>query len=280
MRHLKHTVAALVLIFVATLSLASSKPKTIKVLAIGNSFSVDAVEQNLWNLADADGVTMIIGNMYIGGCSLERHVKNLRADLPDYSYRKVVDGVKTTTDSFTLEKALADEDWDFISVQQCSPLSGKYDSYAKDLPELVAYVRAKAPEAKLMLHVTWAYAANSTHKAFPDYGNDQMRMYDEIISANKKAAKLVGIKIIIPCGTAIQNARTSVIGDRLNRDGYHLDKLVGRYTAACTWYEAIFGKSVIGNAFVPEGLSPEWADAAQKSAHKAIRHPDKITVRK
>ena len=52
MRHLKHTVAALVLIFVATLSLASSKPKTIKVLAIGNSFSVDAVEQNLWNLAD------------------------------------------------------------------------------------------------------------------------------------------------------------------------------------------------------------------------------------
>ena len=47
---------------------------TLKVLAIGNSFSEDAVEEHLSSLAQAEGLTVVIGNMYIGGCSLERHV--------------------------------------------------------------------------------------------------------------------------------------------------------------------------------------------------------------
>ena len=36
--------------------------KLVKVLAIGNSFSQDAVEQYLWELAREAGVKMIIGN--------------------------------------------------------------------------------------------------------------------------------------------------------------------------------------------------------------------------
>ncbi len=59
-------------------------------------------------------------------------------------------------------------------------------------------------------------------------------MYQAIADAVKKAAKVNKIKIVIPSGTAIQNARTSFIGDHLNRDGYHLDVKIGRYTAACT----------------------------------------------
>lgn len=49
--------------------------KTVRILAIGNSFSQDAVEQYLHELAEAEGISTIIGNMFIGGCSLERHVK-------------------------------------------------------------------------------------------------------------------------------------------------------------------------------------------------------------
>ena len=91
---------------------------TIKVLAIGNSFSQDAVEQYLHELGEAEGITMIIGNMFIGGCSLERHVQNIRNNAPAYAYRKVEkDGEKTETRSMTIEKALADEKWDYISVQ-------------------------------------------------------------------------------------------------------------------------------------------------------------------
>ena len=55
-------------------------------------------------------------------------------------------------------------------------------------------------------------------------------------------------------GTAIQNARTSFVGDHMNRDGYHLDLKIGRYTAACTWFEKIFERNVVGNPYYPEAL--------------------------
>ena len=37
----------------------------VKILVIGNSFSEDAVEQNLHELAAAEGIETVIGNMYI-----------------------------------------------------------------------------------------------------------------------------------------------------------------------------------------------------------------------
>lgn len=45
--------------------------RVIKVLAIGNSFSEDAVEQYLYELAAAQGDSLVIGNAYIGGCSID-----------------------------------------------------------------------------------------------------------------------------------------------------------------------------------------------------------------
>ena len=65
-----------------------AQQKTVRILAIGNSFSQDAVEQYLHELAEAEGISTIIGNMFIGGCSLERHVKNARDNAPAYAYRK------------------------------------------------------------------------------------------------------------------------------------------------------------------------------------------------
>ena len=102
-------------------------------------------------------------------------------------------------------------------------------------------------------------------------------MYQAIADAVKKAAKVNKIKIVIPSGTAIQNARTSFIGDHLNRDGYHLDVKIGRYTAACTWFERIFKHNVVGNPYAPEGLDEARKAVAQKAAHASVKHPYKVT---
>ena len=251
---------------------------TVRILAIGNSFSQDAIEQNLYELAKADGIPVIIGNAYIGGCSLERHVNNSRSGEGIYAYRKIgVDGVKNETEKVSLPDIIADEQWDYVSLQQSSPLSGLYDTYEKSLPELYGYVKARVSEkAKLILHLTWAYSCDSDHKGFANYDRDQMKMYNAIVEANRKAAKLVGIKIMVPSGTAIQNARTSIIGDNMTRDGYHLDLKWGRYTAACAWFEKLFG-NVTGNPYAPDGVSPEYRAAAQKAAREAVRHPFKVT---
>ena len=256
-----------------------AQQKTVRILAIGNSFSQDAVEQYLHELADAEGISTIIGNMFIGGCSLERHVKNARDNAPAYAYRKIgTDGKKREKGKMSLEAVLADEDWDYVSLQQASPFSGMYETYEASLPELIEYVKARLPKkTKLMLHQTWAYASTSKHSGFKNYNCNQLTMYQAITDAVKKAAKVNKIKIVIPSGTAIQNARTSFIGDHLNRDGHHLDVKIGRYTAACTWFECIFKHNVVGNPYGPEGLDEARKAVAQKAAHAAVKRPYKIT---
>lgn len=253
--------------------------RTLKILAIGNSFSRDAIEQNLHELAAAEGDTAIIGNLYIGGCSLERHLNNVRGDRHDYVYRKIgADGKMTEKTNVSVGEGLADDDWDYISVQQASPLSGKFDTYAASLPGLLDYVRANAPgKSRIILHQTWAYQQGAPHSGFKNYGNDQMAMYRAIVDANNRAAELGGIAVIVPSGTAVQNARTSFIGDNMNCDGYHLDLGVGRFTAACAWFEKLFGKDVTKNTYLPEGMNPDLARAAREAAHAAVANPSEVT---
>ena len=269
---------SIIVFVVISVFVASAQNDTIKVLAIGNSFSEDAVEEHLSGLLRAEGLTVIIGNMYIGGCSIERHVKNLRGDIADYRYRKIdPQGTMQEIKGYTLEKALADEDWDYVSVQQSSPLSGQPESYVL-LPELVGFVSARIPEdAVMMFHQTWAYSEDSSHKAYVNYDRDQMKMYNAIVETVAAEVPKAGIGLVIPSGTAIQNARTSHLGTDLTRDGYHLSRPHGRYIASCTWLEAVFGINPVGNAYCPEGMTPKECRTAQKAAHKAVRKPTKIS---
>ena len=252
----------------------------IRVLAIGNSFSEDAIESHLHDIAKAADVKVIIGNLYIPGCTLERHWNNAQSGEGAYAYRKIgLDGIKIEIKNTTLLDGIEDEEWDYISLQQVSGLSGMIDSYSAHLPLLYTYVDSKKRKesGEIILHQTWAYATTSTHPDFSKYNNNQMKMYTEIVNAAWRAAEMVGISTIVPVGTAIQNGRTSFIGDNFCRDGYHLDAGIGKYTAACTWFEKLTGKSVIGNNYKPDELAIEEIKVAQLAAHNAIANPKGIT---
>lgn len=272
----------LIYLFLIVLSsMLNVQAQTIRILAIGNSFSEDAVEQYLYELGDTEGINFIIGNMYIGGCTLEKHWNNADNNIASYSYRKVVNGVKTSQANTTLEYAIKDEPWDYISFQQASPNSGQYATYLPYLTELLAYVKGKTtnPKVAYILHQTWAYAQTSTHTGFANYGNSQQTMYDAIIDATHRIKENVqDISIIIPSGSAIQNGRTSGVGDNFCRDGYHLDYKIGRYTAACTWFEKITGISAIGNVATPTGLDDFRIRVAQTAAHFAVLNPEEVTL--
>lgn len=255
-------------------------PREIRLLTIGNSFSEDAVEHYLHGLVAAEGDTIVIGNMYIGGCSLETHHNNAQNDAPAYSYRKIVDGVKSVTANYRLSDALADEEWDYISLQQVSSLSGIYDSYHPYIASLMDYAKrvARNDDVVFILHATWAYAGDSNHPGFANYDNDQQTMYRAIIETTKRVAEQSGFRMIIPAGTAIQNGRTGPLGDTYCSDGYHLQHTYGRYTASCAWYEMLFNKSVVGNSYRPESVTSCQALIAQLSAHYAVRKPYEVSA--
>ena len=281
MRAFRHVALLLLVALGFSLGTCRAAERPARILAIGNSFSQDAVEQYLYELCAAEGIEVVIGNAYIGGCTLERHVNNAREDAPAYQYRKIVDGEKVNTKEVSLLTVIRDEAWDFISLQQASGFSGQYETYERSLPELAAYVRqyASNPDMKLMMHQTWAYESTSTHKAFANYDRDQMTMYKAIVKAVFRAApKLAHTDLVIPSGTAIQNGRTSFVGDHFTRDGYHLNLDYGRYTAACAWFEAIFGRDVTQNAYRPERISEYYARMARRAAHEAVKHPKAVTT--
>ena len=258
---------------------AKEKEDVVRILSIGNSFSVDAIENHFHELASAAGRKVIVGNMYIGGCSLEKHLRNAKENISAYTYyKRGLDGKNRRTKQVSLETVLADEQWDYVSFQQQSGLSGIYRSWEESLPALVEYVKARVPEdAVMMLHQTWAYDQISQNKGFVRYDNDQMKMYHAIVDAVTRISDKSGIKMVIPCGTAVQNARTTSLADLVCRDGYHLNKVYGRYIAACTWLYKVLGVNPVGNSYAPEGMSQQQKALAQKSAYAAVKRPCRVT---
>ena len=257
---------------------AWKKDKVLRILTIGNSFSDDTM-QYVYQIASSAGVEKIeLGNLYIGGCTLATHVSNAKEDKGAYEYRQNSRGVWSTTANYKMSKALASKEWDFISMQQASGSSGLEVTY-KDLDYLIKYVRERAnPDAVLVWNMTWAYQQDSTHSEFPRYGSDQKKMYESILSAvSKKVDTKSEIKIISPTGTAIQNARTSYIGDNLTRDGYHLTYGLGRYTAGLTFFHALTGLPIDNVGYAPDGIEEEEKKIAIESAVNAVKNPRQIT---
>ncbi len=111
------------------------------ILAIGNSFSQDATRYLHDMLADV-GIPSRVVNLYIGGCSLQRHYANMQSDAQDYSYE--LNGAATGR-FVGLHAALTERNWDVITFQQASHDSGIAESYYPYLPELLAYARSLCP---------------------------------------------------------------------------------------------------------------------------------------
>ena len=251
--------------------------ETLKILSIGNSFSDDTM-QYVYQIARSAGVEKIkLGNLYIGGCSLDLHASNARNDKSAYDYRTNYDGAWHNTPNHKMSDALLSENWDYVILQQQSGSSGKAETYSQ-LEYMIEYVRALAPEAEILFNMTWAYQQDSTHADFPKYENDQTTMYNAIVSAvQSKVYTNTDIVDVIPNGTAIQNARSSYVGDRLTRDGFHLSLDLGRYIAGLTLFYKITGISIENIEFMPEGVDPDLQKVAIESVMNAVAIPFEVT---
>ena len=268
-------------------------PDTLRILAVGNSFSDDGTEY-LPPLLEGAGIhNVIVGRLYIGGCSLERHCREYKELTPDYVYYKSTENRWiTVSKNATILDGLKDEPWDIITIQEVSNNSGTYETHQEWAPKLISIIRKEAlnPRASIVWHMTWAYASNSDHVAFKFYNNDQMTMYNAIRDCVSRASADFNIPVVIPSGLAIQNARGTRLNNeslvpadnkvyQLTRDGFHLTRQHGRYIAACTWFEALIkptlGKSVKGNPYLMVdtefAIDKKDAKLCQKIAIEAVK---------
>ena len=252
-----------------------AKANGIKILAIGNSFSMDSMEYLHQMIKDFTDEKVVLGNLYIAGCSLEKHWQNAESNSAGYSYYKNTDGVWVQNPNVSILEAVLQEDWDIITLQQNSGKSGVASEYEPFLSNLIDYVLQNAtnPGVKLAWHMTWAYQSDSTHHDFVRYNNDQMVMFHEIKDTLRSAVlRLNKFAFMIPAGVAIQNARKT-FGDTLTRDGYHLSIPLGRYIAGLSWLAVLTNYDYTQIQYIPEGISREQLPQIIEAVKMSVEMP-------
>ena len=235
------------------------KPAKLDVLFIGNSFSIDTSSELPSILASLGINNVNVYVLYKGACSLKEHFQFYKTDNPVYDlYLYNSRGETLLEKKTTIKKVMSRYDYDIVVFQQYSLLSGNYSSYEPYLGRLIQAYKLNAinPRTTFAFNETWAYG--SKHKNIKEYQNP-LNMWKQICLSTRKMKEESGIDIIIPCGTAVQNARAVPMlktEKELTRDNQHLDLYMGRYLAACTFFESIIApclgrsiredKSVIG----------------------------------
>lgn len=249
----------------------------LKVLMVGNSFSV-CVRTYLPRIAKAQGVELELSHATIGGCSLNRHVKEMDTSEanPDHKpYR--TNGPKGDIND-NLRNILTRDKWDIITIQQWSQESWRPDTFEPAAERLFAFFRELAPQAEIVVQQTWAYRADSgLIRPGSGWGIDQDEMYKRLTKCYHDLARRYGLRVI-PTGQAIQFERErstvkftpydpevlktlnwpdlpsqagDVVGSmwwrknkekgrmEITADTIHLNKR-GEYLQACTWFGFLF----------------------------------------
>lgn len=244
----------------------------VKILAIGNSFSEDAT-YFLHSILDAAGVENKVINLYIGGCSLERHWNNIEKNVHEYQYQ--LNGSKTDR-YVSISEMLKEEQWDIIVTHQASHDSGWLDTYEPFLGRILDYLIEQSPSSKIFFNKTWAYEPDSNHGCFIRYNRNQAEMFERLSAAYQTMADKYELPLI-PSGDLIQKLRATEYfpggeGRSICRDGFHMNFLYGRYAIACLWAKKMVGISAKENTFVPhiEFMQYEEADAEILNVIKEI----------
>ena len=232
-----------------------------QVLSIGNSFSCDA-HRYLRRIAEAGGAQLTVVNLYIGGCSLERHYRNMLSGSREYGLE--INGFSTGF-KVSLQEALLNRRWDVVTLQQASHFSPYYESYQPYINKLAEYIRTCLPKAKVLIHQTWAYEQGSARLCKELGYTDQKQMYDQIVQAYDRAAEDICADGIIPSGTLFQKLLAGG-AETVHRDTFHASLGLGRYALGLLWYAVLTGRDVCGNPFADfdEPVSPEHIALAQR----------------
>ncbi len=308
--HLKINSRLIAILFALTFTRAEAK--TIKLLAIGNSFSANALRY-FKPIVEASGNQVVIGHAYIGGCDFQRHVTLADAfekDPTDPKGRPYANGKKS------LQDLLKEDTWEYVTIQQVSHKAPKPETFQPYADQLIAYIRKYAPQAEIVVHETWAYRDDHPtggQKGFVSTDD----MYRKVRKSYDSFTQSHGFRLI-PSGDAMEAARhdpdwgkyqpdpefdpkTAIYPNIpknekrslhhsfhwskdtktgkyvLHADRFHANPR-GEYLLGCVWFEFFYGQSVLGNTFKQKDMTDEEMTIMQRIAHRVVTEKQRPTL--
>ena len=264
-------ILALLLICCAFAALSA---KELKVLMIGNSFSA-SVHAYLPKMVEAGKTHKLkLANAFIGGCTIERHCRNIDAEKtkPNFKpYTFVVTGEQTRKEKLSV--MIKSDKWDIITIQQGSRHSPYKDKTQELSKKLIAFVKSLAPQAEIIVHQTWAYRADHPWFTGEKPIMTRQKMHEMLTENYNELAKSNNFRMI-PVGNAVQLFREKLPvkevkytkedlaklkypkmmdlsgGDVVGRTAWNKEKVLrhdrihlndrGKYLQACVWYMLLF----------------------------------------
>jgi len=219
--------------------------KKISILMIGNSFSVDAARYT-HDISLGSDVEIEVCVLYVGGCSLEQHINFIKNNEAPYEW--FING-ESTGKYISLKEALGYKEYDYITLQQVSVLSGRKDTFYPYIEDLIKYVKQYQKAPHFVLHETWPYENGFDNENFSFYKYDRENMYTCIKNTYDDLAKELNIDITIRSGDVVE-AAINHFGEHFHKDGFHLNQ-EGRYLAALTFVHT-FSKKPLNKVYVPD----------------------------
>lgn len=306
-KYIFNSVLAFVLLFVLNSGIAqtlhnqsvNSNADTLHLFLIGNSFSQNAARY-LPQLAKEGGHHLVIGRAEIGGCTLRKHW-----ELAELAELNPNDPKGKPYNGKSLRNLLSEGVWEVVTLQQYSLHSGDVETYQPYARRLYDFIKMLQPNARVVLHQTWAYRSDSkdfSQIAEKRFAGSEQEMWQKSGAAYHTVAKELGIEVI-PVGDAfwkvssgpkayrkdmkfdyvnpvfpsLPNQANSLHrgyswdgNKKLNFDSHHAND-AGCYLGSLVWYAFLFNESPLKIAFVPETVPEDFAKYLKKIAKSVVK---------
>lgn len=211
-----------------------------KILAIGNSFSLDATRY-LREIAKSKGEDFKVINLYIGACPLRKHYLNILQNKDAYEIQ--LDGICTGFYT-SIQKALASDRWDVVTLQQGSKNSFDYKNYAPYLDLVYQTVKKYSPTSKVYVHQTWSYENGSSVMSELTSYTSATEMIKDVVACYDKMKEQINADGMIRCGELVEMLSQKGLTPLYLKDGHHMSKGIGRYATGLLWYTTLTGKDI------------------------------------
>ena len=236
--------------------------ETLKIIVIGNSHSIDALNLLYKVFKDQNPEqNIVLGVMYYSGCSIVQHVKFANSKSPVYDYRLNIDGTWVKYKESTLQDGLTDQQWDLVFMQAGTKDSDStFNKSGRD--ELKAIIdECVTTPYTLGWHTTWAppndetfYAKDFDPQPSAGWEERYRNLYDfDIVKYTTAMMNQVTTNILpdpmykvhIGISSAVMYAHLNlgIPQTDLYRDYAHLSDF-GRLIAAYCWYSQLTGEEI------------------------------------
>ena len=272
----------------------------VKILFVGNSFTQDSTVYAPYVVNSlTDKVRLTVGISYYGGASIDDYIGFFNNDdqVLEYDLKQPTSTAWTISSNKTIKEILSDQKWDVIVINQKNTGNMAWSTYSNLSQLMDDFISFCYSTNNYAVRIGWLapqiyYVSGGT--------------YQNAMDCAEKVIENTVADFVIPCGTAIQNARqTSLnsLGDAggLTSDGQHLQEglpvLLSSYVTALKILElcGIGYRSVLGSSLAP---TQTWVTdrnipgqngtvisssasnllIAQKCAVAAIKNPYEVTA--